>query len=414
MMSDEARAQDLRRMKMVATGLFVLAALVFVVTRILEESQPWLGYVRATAEAAMVGALADWFAVTALFRHPLGVPIPHTAIIKKRKDQIGASLGDFVQENFLTREVVGQRLSEAGLAQRLGGWLSQPANATKIGGQSATVVGGLTEVLQDDVIQNGIESVLIDRAKQVKVAPVVGRFVDVAVENGHHQALIEDIVVALGNFMDDSRENFRTRLTQESPWWVPESVDDAVFDKIYAAVRRFLTEVADDPHHEMRGEIDRRSVKLAQDLRTSPELIEKGEALKAEILDHPEVRAWSANLWLNLKTALLEATENPDSELRLRLEEALVNAGQSLENDPELRAKIDRWVLDAVGYVAEQFRGEVAQLIATTVQRWDTEETADRIELQVGRDLQFIRINGTLVGGLAGLVIYTLSELFLS
>lgn len=401
-------------MKLVATALFVAAAVVFVIARVFEDEQSWLGYVRATAEAAMVGALADWFAVTALFKHPLGIPIPHTAIIKKRKNEIGSSLGGFVEENFLTRAVVTERLAEAGLAGRLGSWLAKPENAAIVGAQSAVVVKGVTEVLQDDVVQGGLEAVITERAKEVKVAPLVGRVIDVAIEGRHHETLLDGVLTALDNFMDENADSFRNRLTQESPWWVPETVDDVVFDKIYSAVRRFLTEVSDDEHHELRREIDQRSIKLAQDLRSSPELIERGEELKAEFLRHPEVRAWSNNLWTTMKAGLIEATEDPQSQLRLRLEEALVDAGRSLQADPQLRAKIDDWLTNAVGYVAEQFRGEVAGLIATTVQGWDTEETADRIELQVGRDLQFIRINGTLVGGLAGLLIYTVSELFLT
>lgn len=401
-------------MKLVATALFVAAAVVFVIARVFEDEQSWLGYVRATAEAAMVGALADWFAVTALFKHPLGIPIPHTAIIKKRKNEIGSSLGGFVEENFLTRAVVTERLAEAGLAGRLGSWLAKPENAATVGAQSAVVVRGVTEVLQDDVVQGGLEAVITERAKDVKVAPLVGRVIDVAIEGRHHETLLDSVLTALDNFMDDNADSFRNRLTQESPWWVPETVDDVVFDKIYSAVRRFLTEVSADEHHELRREIDQRSIKLAQDLRSSPELIERGEELKAEFLSHPEVRAWSNNLWTTMKAGLIEATEDPQSQLRLRLEEALVDAGRSLEADPELRAKIDDWLTNAVGYVAEQFRGEVAGLIATTVQGWDTEETADRIELQVGRDLQFIRINGTLVGGLAGLAIHTVSELVLT
>jgi uncharacterized membrane-anchored protein YjiN (DUF445 family) len=411
--ADRARARDLRRMKMVATSLFVLAAIVFIVTRALEERNSAWGYVRATSEAAMVGALADWFAVTALFRHPLGVPIPHTAIIQKRKDQIGASLGGFVRDHFLTREVVTERLHDAELARRLGGWLSRPEHARTVGDQSAAVVRGVTEVLQDEVIQQGLEAVVVERAKDVKVSPIMSRVVDAAIAGDHHQSILESVLTGLGTFMEDNRASFRYRLTRESPWWVPEPIDDAVFDKIYTAVRRFLTDIGDDRNHEMRVDIDRRTARLAEDLRNSPELIARGEALKDEVLNHPEVRAWSATLWKRIKAGLLEATEDPESELRLRLEEALIEAGQSLEADPELRAKIDQWIIDAVGYIAEQFRGEVADLIATTVERWDTEETAERLELQVGRDLQFIRINGTLVGGAAGLVIYTISEFLL-
>jgi uncharacterized membrane-anchored protein YjiN (DUF445 family) len=398
-------------MKRLATGLLVVAAAVYLVARGLEAGHGWLGYVRATAEAAMVGALADWFAVTALFRHPLGLPIPHTAIIQTRKDQIGESLGGFVRDNFLTAEVIADRLEHADLARRIGTWLAVPANAAMVSAQSAAVVRGVTEVLQDDLVQGGIEQVVLTRARSVSVSPLLGRAIDAVVEGEHHQRLLDSVLSGLGTFVDDNRAAFRERLTHESPWWVPEALDDVVFDKIYAAVKSFLADLRGDDGHQLRQDFDRRVRRFAAELETSPELRARGEAIRDEVLAHPEVRAWSATLWARIKSALLEAAEDPASELRVRLDEALVEAGRSLQADPELRARIDRWIVEATGYVAEQFRGEVSDLIATTVQRWDTEETAARLELQVGRDLQFIRINGTLVGGLAGLAIHLGSQL---
>jgi len=408
---DETRQRDLRRMKALATGLLGLAAVVFLVSRALEPDHPWLGYVRATAEAAMVGALADWFAVTALFRRPLGLPIPHTAIIQARKDQIGVSLGGFVRDNFLTAPVVAERLEHAELARRVGGWLAQPANAATVSAQSAAVARGVTEVLEDDLVQGGIEQVALSRIRSVPVSPLVGRVIDAAVEGDHHQALLDGVLGGLATFLDENRPAFRARLNQESPWWVPDALDDVVFDKIYTAVKSFLADLRADPGHQLRADFDRRVRRFADDLKTSPELRLRGEQLRDEVLDHPEVRAWSATLWSRIKTSLLEAAEDPGSELRIRLDEALVSAGRSLQSDPDLQSRIDRWIVEATGYVAEQFRGEVADLIATTVQRWDAAETAERLELQVGRDLQFIRINGTVVGGLAGLAIHTVSQL---
>ncbi len=410
---DAARRRDLRRMKAVATGLLVFAALVFLGARWLESARDWgwPPYVRATAEAAMVGALADWFAVTALFRHPLGIPIPHTAIIQTRKDQIGRSLGGFVRDNFLTSEIVADRLRQAGLAQRLGDWLAEPDHARNVSAQSAAVVRGVTEVLEDDLVQGGVEQVVMSRARQVSVSPLMGRVVEAAFDGGHHQQLLESILAGLQSFLVENGDVLRRQIYSESPWWVPEPVDDAVYDKIEEVAQRFLSGLAADPDHPLRRDLDDRIVQLAEDLKTSPELQARGERLKEELLAHPEVRAWSATLWSRIKAGLLEATEDPDSELRSRMDEALVSAGRSLKDDPALQARIDRWIIDATGYVAEQFRGEVADLISSTVARWDTEETAERVELQVGRDLQFIRINGTLVGGLAGLVIYTVSEL---
>jgi len=407
---DAKRRADLRRMKIVATSLLVFAAVIFVLARWQEEEHGWAGYVRATAEAAMVGAIADWFAVTALFKHPLGLPIPHTAIIKKRKDQIGESLGGFVRDNFLTKEVVGERLEEAGLGRRVGTWLAEPANARSIGDQSAAVVKGVTEVLKDDVVQAGLEQVVTNRFRNVAVAPVFGKAVDVAIDGEHHQVLLESTLGGVAAFLDENRLVFRDRLATESPWWVPEPLDDRVFEKIYTAVARFIEDVGKDRNHQLRHQLDERTLELATQLKESDELRERGEAIKAELLNHPEVRRWSDSLWSRIKSAMLEAAEDPASPFRAQLEEALVQAGQSIEQDPKLQAKIDSWVVGATGYIAEQFRGEVADLIAQTVQRWDTDETSDRIELQVGRDLQFIRINGTIVGGLAGLAIYSLSE----
>jgi uncharacterized membrane-anchored protein YjiN (DUF445 family) len=408
---DELRRTELRRMKLVALALLGFAAVVFIVARALEEGNGWAGYVRATAEAGMVGALADWFAVTALFRHPLGLPIPHTAIIQKRKDQIGESLGDFVRDNFLTSEVLAERLADAHLAARMGEWLSHPNNAKTVGDQSAAVVRGVTEVLKDDQVQPGLEHLVVSRVRNIPVTPLAGRAIDMAIHGGHHQALVDSTLLGLSKFLDENQAEFRLRLAEESPWWVPEPIDDRIFEKIYDAVSRFIADVGVDREHVLRKQLDGRTKELAERLKSSDELRDRGEALKEEVLAHPEIRAWSASLWTRIKSGLIEATNDPDSDLRIRLQAAVADAGAQISADPTLAAKLDKWLVEAVGYVAEQFKDEVSGLIATTVQRWDTAETADRLELQVGKDLQFIRINGTIVGGLAGLTIYTLSEL---
>ncbi len=403
--------RDLRRMKLVAFGLLVAAAVVFVVAKINEDAAPWVPYVRATAEAAMVGALADWFAVTALFRHPLGLPIPHTAIIPRRKDEIGRTMGTFVRDNFLTHDVITQRLRQAQLGRRAGEWLAQPDNAAQVGDQSAVALKGVTEVLQDDVVSDGIEELVVRRVRSVPITPLVGRAVDVAVDGEHHQVLLESTLFGVSRFLGENQATFRRRLSEESPWWVPDAVDDVVFDKIYDAVSRFIDDVAADRNHELRGQLDERAARLATELKESEELALRGEELRDEMLAHPEVRAWVASLWDRIKVAMLEAMSDPESPVRIQLSDALVNAGQHIEQDPELQAKIDDWIINATGYVADQFRSEVADLIASVVESWDADETSDRMELQVGRDLQFIRINGTIVGGLAGLVIHAVGEL---
>ncbi|MCU1361511.1 MAG: hypothetical protein JWN99_2800 [Ilumatobacteraceae bacterium] len=405
-MLDAERAHDLRRMKLFATGLLVVVTLVFIASRVFGDGDGWYGYLEAFAEAAMVGALADWFAVTALFRHPLGLPIPHTALIPKRKDQIGASLGQFVQDNFLTKELLDERLQRARVGARLGEWLSHPANAVRASAAAGDVLRGTLDVIDDAAISGSIEGLVERRIKATPAAPLIGRAVDLAIEGGHHQRLLDSTITGLAGFLDDNRTTFRERLQKESPWWIPETIDDRIFDKIYAGVHRFLADVGADPQHEVRRSIDTRVVAFAQRLRTDPELIRKGEELKDELLAHPDVRAWIGSLWGDVKHSLEQASIDPDSELRRRVTFSLGQLGARLRDDAELQAKVDGWVVSAGGYLVENYRGEVSRMIESTVARWDAESTSRRMELQVGRDLQFIRINGTVVGGLAGLLIH--------
>jgi uncharacterized membrane-anchored protein YjiN (DUF445 family) len=358
----------------------------------------------------MVGALADWFAVTVLFRHPLGIPIPHTAIIPKRKDQIGRSLGEFVETNFLTQEVLAERLAGAQIGRRLGTWLSSARNASRASEAIGDALKGTLEVLDDREVQDGLEKLVRRRLEATPAAPLLGRVLEVSTEGGHHQRLLDAVLVAVGSFLDDNRQTFRKRLDAESPWWVPEPIDNRIFDKIFRAVDRFLDEVRHNPDHELRGSIDQRVAVFAQRLRDDPALRAKGEALKQELLEHPDVRAWLESLWEELKRGLLAAADDPASELRTHMTASLQQLGQTLLDDVELQHKVDRWIERSVGYLVEHYRNEVSDLIAGTVERWDGESTARRMELQVGRDLQFIRINGTLVGGLAGIVIHALGE----
>ena len=397
-------------MKRAATGLLILAGIIFVLARLGEDGRPWLGYVRATAEAAMVGALADWFAVTALFRHPLGLPIPHTAIVAKRKDEIGTSLGEFVRDNFLTEENLRRLISEEQLSARIGQQLAQPETASAVAEQASAVIRGVSDVLNDESVQSGLETVVFARVRSVPVAPIAGRAVDWGMAGGHHEAIIDSTLKGLGNFLNENQATFRTRLRSESPWWVPEAVDERVFDKIYEVVNRFILEVGGDRDHELRRQLGVRALEMAERLKTSPELVERGEELKEEILSNEEVRAWLGGLWERIKEGIVLASHDPESDLRVQVTEALVEAGIKLQSDPEMQATVDRFLSEGAGYIATHGGDPVVNVITSTVERWNAEETVGLIEEKVGRDLQFIRINGTIVGGLAGLVLYTLSE----
>ena len=408
---ERARRRDLRRMKLLALSLLLAAAVVFVVTRRLEADHDWLGYVRATAEAAMVGALADWFAVTALFRRPLGLPIPHTAIIPTRKDQLGRALGSFVEENFLAPPVIAEKLRGVQVASRLATWLEVPANAETLARHASAAMAGAVDVLRDEDLQAGVEQAVVGRLRRIQVAPLAGRALEIATAEGRHQELIDAGVRGAVRFIEQNREHLRTRFGRESPWWVPDPIDSRIFEKLYNGLHGFLGEVAATPDHELRRYLDERMAVLSERLRTDPELAARGEKLKEEILAHPAVRGWTASLWTELKDTVRQQAADEDSELRRRLADGATHFGRTLAADASLRAKVDDAVERAVLYVVEQERHQVADLISTTVERWDPQEASQRIELQVGRDLQFIRINGTIVGGLAGLVIYTLGQL---
>ena len=419
----------MKRAKRFATGLLILASIVFVIAHLLIRDidgdtfnettregslSGWavvLPYVRATAEAAMVGALADWFAVTALFRHPLGLPIPHTAIIKRRKDQIGASLGRFVRENFMTQEVVAGRLAEADLANALGNWLQQPENSEKISKQTGAVISGLLEVLDDEKIQEVLEDSLRKRMDNVSAADVSGRVLDAALEANYHQRLFESILGALNTFLDDNAEVFRQKFADESPWWIPELVDDRVYGKVYGAVKHFIAEIVDEPNHKLRSDYDSRMRTLRESLQSSPAAIAKAEEWKQLIVEHPELNKVIDGAWRSTKRALISNVESEESTLSQSISKSVQSFGEKLTQDEELQARVNEWIISAAGYVAAECAEPVADVISATVATWDPDETAERLEAEVGRDLQFIRINGTIVGGLAGLIIYSLSQL---
>ena len=397
-------------MKFAATGLLLFAAVVFVIARTFHGEPAIWGYVEAGAEAAMVGALADWFAVTALFRHPLGLPIPHTAIIPRRKDEIGRSLGQFVEGNFMSREIIGERLRDAGIARRLGEWLSIGEHATRAADAIADVLTNTIKVLDDDEVSAALEQMVEQRIRATEVSPLVGRAIELAIEGDHHERLFDAVLQGAGNFVEDNRETFRARLSEESPWWVPEAIDDRVFDKAYAGVRRFLDDVLRDPDHPTRKAVERRMLDFAERLKTDPEMLSKGTDLKEELLAHPDFRAWTAGLWRDTKRGLLDATSTPGSELRLRIAATMQRLGVRLVTDPDLQERVDESIQRGVYYVVDNYRSEVSGLIESTIAKWDGPSTARLMELQVGRDLQFIRINGTIVGCIVGVLIHAFTQ----
>lgn len=401
----------LRRMKLVAGGLLLVAAALFLISRIVGHGDGGWGYLQAMSEAAMVGGLADWFAVTALFRHPLGLPIPHTAIIPRKKDQIGESLGAFVRQNFLTEEVVGSHVAAVGIPHRAGAWLAEPVHAAQLTEEAALALAGAAAVLRDEDIRAAVAGFAEQRLAAIPAAPVLARVIDIVVEGGQHQAALTSGLRALMRFLDDNSDMLRQRVSEESPEWVPSWVDDRVFTRLFTGMQSFLADIASEEDHEFRQQFDERLRQYAHALRTDDATIKRIEETKRQILEHEAVRSWMGSLWFTLKSAALSAADDPDSELRRTATSVLVQVGVALRDDVELQSKVESWIQAALRHVLSRYSQDLAALISTTVARWDAAETSRRLEIQVGRDLQFIRVNGTIVGSLVGLVIYTVSQL---
>lgn len=406
------RQRQLDRMKRRATGLLVVMAAVFVAAHVLEADHPWLGYVRATAEAAMVGGVADWFAITALFRRPLNLPIPHTAIIPTRKDRIGRTLGNFVQHNFLTAQVLGAKLRAVGPSRRAAEWLRRPENSRAIARHVASALRSATDVVKDEDVHALLERSVIEPLRQRPIAPLLARGLTVLTANDRHQQLLDRVIAGLARLIEENESLIRARIHQESPWWVPGFVDDRVHAKVVAGIERTLLEVSTDPSHPLRRQFDDLLSDWIVQLQESPAAMARADAVKRQIFDHPTSRQLSASLWGEVKRMLDRRADPESTEPPGALERGLITLADGALEDEALLAKLDGWIVAAVLRVVEQHRHEVGALIANTVSSWDPGETSRRLELVVGRDLQFVRINGTLVGGLVGLVLYAATHLF--
>jgi uncharacterized membrane-anchored protein YjiN (DUF445 family) len=407
--SVELRTRRLVVARRRATALLAAVTAVFAGVTAYGAHGSWLSYLQAGAEAAMVGGVADWFAVTALFRRPLGLPIPHTALIVERKDQFGATLGAFVVENFLNGDVLVERIRAAGIASRVAGWLSDEANASRFAGHAADLVVTLAGSLRDEDVQGALSAELARAAAAVEVAPLAGRAVGVMIAGGHHEALFNSLVSAADRYLAEHQEELRERFESEAPRWLPDAVYGRAFDRLYTRLRERLPEMADNPEDETRQQFNEWVAGLPERLKTSPELLERGESFKRDLLASAGLRDWTSWLWKNAKETLRIQAADPDSELRRRLAGALTAGGRRLASDPALQQSLERVVESGARNLADQFHDELAGLVTGTIQRWDATETSTQLELLLGRDLQFIRINGTVVGAGVGLALHAIA-----
>jgi uncharacterized membrane-anchored protein YjiN (DUF445 family) len=409
---DANRPAELRKMKFIATALLAVAFIIFVGAKMFEVQAVWIGFVRATAEAAMVGALADWFAVTALFRYPLGLKIPHTAIVPNRKEEIGENLGRFVRYNFLSGEVIADKLRSMDITRRVVRWLSQPHNSQLIANHVAEAAAAALQVMDDEDIQSFIEQSAEAQIRAVRFAPVLGNLLSMLTSDNRKRELWLATANLGARFLSENRAAIEERIRQETPWWLPRQVDHRIYQKIVEAYDRTFQEVSAKPNHPLYQNFSDTIDRFVEELKNSPDVLAKEEAIKEELLQQPIARDFSASMWADFKIALVEQASDPNSSIRNSIQHGLVRFGETVLTDPTLLEKIDRWVENAALYLIEKYGYEVEHLISHTINRWDAQDAARRIELYVGKDLQFIRINGTVVGGLAGLAIHAFSLLF--
>lgn len=411
--SERAKIRELRRMKLLALGFLVGAAIVFVITRRMEstDAPAWVGFARAAAEAGMVGGIADWFAVTALFRHPLGIPVPHTAIIPKRKDAIAASLSNFVGDNFLNEEVVREKISHAGISGRVGTWLSEPENAEKITAELSSAVAWVTSLGDDDKISEFIEETFRRVARDFDVSVPLATIIDSIVENQAHVPAMDLVAEAIEHHLFSDPQRARGWFDAQLPQWLPGFVNERAGEWIYDRLIQWVDEVRTDHDHPIRLWLERGLADLSQQMRTSPDFQARVNEVKMQLVDRAEIRHTVSDLWLTAKRTLNNDAQDANSPLRVKATEFLVSMGSSLRSDEQIRQTLDFAIENVAAHVVNSYRDEIAGIITDTIARWDAGDTSRKIELQVGKDLQFIRVNGTVVGALAGVVIYGIGQL---
>ena len=404
--ADEARRRGLRQMRTVAVALLVLAALVYVLT--LGREGTW-GFVNAGAEASMVGAIADWFAVTALFKHPLGLPIPHTALVPKRKDELGRGLEEFVGENFLQEDIIRERVAAASISARIGEWLREPANARRVVDEVSEVAAAGLGKVRDDHIADLVTEAIVPRFRDEPISPLLGTTLMEVLRDDLHHGVVDLVLDEMHRWLVDNPETFVRVIGERAPWWTPPKINDRVTSRIHVEAVAWVEDIRDDPHHRAREALDSMLGQLATDLLHDTETQERAEAFKNRLLGHPQVVTTAISLWKAMRSALLESVRDRDGAVRLRLLAELSAFAERLRDDDVLRERLDRAAADVTVFMVERYGTEVTTVITHTIERWDGKEAARRIELHVGRDLQFIRINGTIVGGLVGVLIHAFS-----
>ncbi len=406
--SDEARRLALRRMRTIAVALLLLAAVVYLLTL---GQDGFLGFVNAGAEASMVGAIADWFAVTALFKHPMGIPVPHTALVPKRKDDLGRSLEQFVGANFLQESVIRDRIALAQISERVGHWLVEPDNSRRVVDEVAGVLEvGLSRVRDEDMATL-VQDAVLPRLREEPISPIAGSLLEEIVSDGAHHGLVDLALEEAHRWLVHNEATFTEIVGERAPWWSPQAVNERVTHRLHIEVVAWVDDIRKDPYHHARTALDSMLSQLADDLLHDEATQERAERLKERVLDHPQTVITATSLWNAFRSALLSAISDEDGPLRHRGVLELTRFGTRLVTEEKLRTRLDAHAADLAVFAVGRYGDELTAVITHTIDRWDGKEAARRIELYVGRDLQFIRINGTIVGGLVGVLIHAVSVL---
>lgn len=399
-----------RGMRVVATGLLIVMACIFVLAKVMEHSHPAWGFVRAFAEAAMVGGLADWFAVTALFRHPLGLPIPHTAIIPRNKDRIGDSLANFLRGNFLTPSIVARRMRRVDVAAAAGRMLAQPPGEGRLREGASRLFATILEALDDERLGGMVKGTVVTRLRALEIAPPLGSALSAAIDEDRHLPILDSLIGWASRTLLHNEHLIRAMVHEKAGSimrWT--GLDEKLSNAIVDGLHKLLDEMATDPGHPLRLRAEEGLAKLADDLRNDPEMREKVMRLKDEIIENPAVTAWIDGLWQAARQGMLRAARDPQAALAGKLGEALRQLGRTLQEDERLKHTINQFARRATVGAVAAYGGSIVTLVSETIRGWDAQTVTGRLEGAVGRDLQYIRINGTLVGGLVGLTIHTVS-----
>lgn len=412
-MKDQNKKKQLQQYKNLATGLFLLMVVVFLVLTWLQKTNhsAWIGYVRAFAEAGMVGALADWFAVTALFHHPLGLKIPHTNLIENSKQRIGDNLGNFVVENFLSPQNIKPYIQQIKISNFVGDWLSKEKNQSVLMNEISVIALDIITKLEDESVVNFIGKKTQEMTNHLEFNQLLSNGIGYLVEKNEHQKLITHLSSQIKNYVNENEEVIRERVSKGSYSFIPKFIDNKLADKISTGILTYFEEIEKNPEHELRKVITSKLTDFSVDLKENPKWKEDLKNLKNDFLSGGKLEQFSQDIWQSLKKTILSELQNEDSSLKNYIRKNIVQFSENLRSDENLQIKIDQWIrVTAYRYLLKN-TNQFSKLISNTVGNWQGKELSNKLELEVGKDLQFIRINGTLVGGLVGLIIYTIAQL---